>query len=51
MTVLPSMNWLFLRGLTREQRHWGPFRDVFARDYPGAKVHCLDLPGTGTERH
>ena len=43
------MNWLFIRGLAREQRHWGDFREVFAREVAGARVHALDLPGTGTE--
>lgn len=44
------MHWLFLRGLAREQRHWGSFPAVFERRVPGARVHCLDLPGAGTER-
>jgi pimeloyl-ACP methyl ester carboxylesterase len=43
------MNWLFLRGLTREQRHWGRFKLIFERDFHGTQVYCLDLPGTGTE--
>ena len=43
------MHWLFLRGLAREQRHWGSFPEVFARRVPGSRVHCLDLPGAGTE--
>lgn len=42
------MNWLLLRGLAREQRHWGSFPEAFARAL-GVRVHCLDLPGTGTE--
>ena len=45
------MNWLLLRGLAREQRHWGPFPDVFRarlQQDSAARVHCLDLPGTGT---
>jgi pimeloyl-ACP methyl ester carboxylesterase/alpha-ketoglutarate-dependent taurine dioxygenase len=45
------MDWLFLRGLSREQRHWGAFPDVFCATNPEARVHCLDLPGTGTEVH
>jgi pimeloyl-ACP methyl ester carboxylesterase/alpha-ketoglutarate-dependent taurine dioxygenase len=44
------MHWLFLRGLAREQRHWGAFPETFARRVPGSRVHCLDLPGAGTER-
>src|SRR4051794_33139272 len=46
----PSSNWLFIRGLGREQGHWGSyFPRVFAELNPGARVHCVDLPGTGTE--
>ncbi|HEY8086659.1 MAG TPA: alpha/beta hydrolase, partial [Polyangiaceae bacterium] len=47
------MNWLFLRGLSREQRHWGSFPALFKRVVPASgaptRVWCLDLPGTGTE--
>lgn len=43
------MNFLLLRGLSREQRHWGAFRETLASRVPGARVFCLDLPGTGTE--
>lgn len=41
--------WLFLRGLSREARHWLPFPETFEREVPGARVHLLDLPGAGTE--
>jgi len=41
--------WLFVRGLSREARHWLPFPEHFERDVPGASVHLLDLPGAGTE--
>lgn len=43
------MNWLLLRGLIRESRHWAGFVERFERDIPGAKVHTLDFPGIGTE--
>lgn len=39
--------WVFLRGLTRECRHWGSFPETFQRDIPGATVHRIDLPGNG----
>ncbi|MBR0567982.1 alpha/beta hydrolase [Azoarcus sp. L1K30] len=39
--------WIFLRGLTREQRHWGHFIDTFRRTLPSADVVTLDLPGNG----
>jgi pimeloyl-ACP methyl ester carboxylesterase len=44
------MNWLLLRGLIREQRHWKGFPDVFGATVDGAKVFCLDHPGIGTEQ-
>ncbi len=44
-----ATRWLFLRGLSREARHWLPFPEHFERDVPGARVHVLDLPGAGTE--
>jgi pimeloyl-ACP methyl ester carboxylesterase len=43
------VNWLLLRGLAREQRHWGEFPAVLARTRAGDRVHCLDLVGAGTE--
>lgn len=43
------MNWLLLRGLAREQRHWGDFLPILGARLEGDGVHCLDLPGTGTE--
>lgn len=38
--------WVLLRGLTREVRHWGEFPHRLEARL-GAKVHCLDLPGNG----
>ena len=45
-----KMNWLFLRGLSRELGHWGNAFDVFEQTNPGMKVHGLDYAGIGTER-
>lgn len=45
------MNWIFLRGLVRESRHWAGFPERFEREVPGAKAHMIDLPGIGTEAH
>lgn len=42
------MNWILLRGLTREQGHWGDFRRQLGLRFPGHRFHCIDLPGTGT---
>ena len=39
--------WIFLRGLTRESRHWGDFPEIFCHAIPGAQVHTPDLPGNG----
>lgn len=47
--MFAPMDWLLLRGLSREQRHWGAFPEVFRAAAPGARIHLLDLPGTGTE--
>jgi pimeloyl-ACP methyl ester carboxylesterase len=45
------MHWLILRGLSREQRHWGEFPAALRAVSDGAQVLLLDLPGAGTERH
>lgn len=39
--------WIFLRGLTREARHWGDFPALFSSIVSGAQVHMPDLPGNG----
>ena len=39
--------WVLLRGLTRDQRHWGAFAQTFAATVPAARVITLDLPGNG----
>lgn len=43
------MRWLFLRGLVREARHWGPFPARFAQAVGAPAPWALDLPGVGTE--
>jgi pimeloyl-ACP methyl ester carboxylesterase len=42
--------WILLRGLMREQRHWGDFPATLARALPGANIVTPDLPGNG-RRH
>lgn len=42
--------WVLLRGLMREQRHWGDFPAQLGMALPGATVITLDLPGNGA-RH
>jgi pimeloyl-ACP methyl ester carboxylesterase len=46
------MKWVFLRGLVREQRHWGGFTQLFASEMglSMGDIMPLDLPGIGTER-
>ena len=43
--------WVLLRGLTREQGHWGCFpaelAAAMANTLPGACIVCVDLPGAG----
>jgi pimeloyl-ACP methyl ester carboxylesterase len=39
--------WIFLRGLTREARHWGDFPAIFRDTLADARVVALDLPGNG----
>lgn len=41
-------NWILLRGLTREARHWGGFADLLRREIPDAEVIAPDLPGNGS---
>ncbi|MGK5079862.1 alpha/beta fold hydrolase [Janthinobacterium sp. HLX7-2] len=43
-------NWVLLRGLMREQRHWGDFPATLARALPNANIITPDLPGNG-QRH
>jgi pimeloyl-ACP methyl ester carboxylesterase len=43
-----ATTWVLLRGLVREQRHWGGFPEQFRAANPGASVVTLDLPGNGT---
>lgn len=42
---------LLLRGLSREQRHWGGLPARFQQHYPEATIHCVDLPGNGQHNH
>lgn len=42
------MKWLILRGLTRDQRHWGSFPQTMSAAL-GTEVVCIDAPGFGTE--
>lgn len=46
MDVKPK-NLLLLRGLAREERHWGVFPKLLEEKLPGVKCHFLELPGVG----
>lgn len=50
MDVKPQ-NWLLLRGLAREERHWGAFPQMLQEQAPHLKVHFLELPGVGKKAH
>lgn len=41
------MNVLFIRGLTRETRHWRGLPEKYQTKYPEHKVYSIDLPGAG----
>ncbi|RBP33267.1 pimeloyl-ACP methyl ester carboxylesterase [Marinobacter pelagius] len=41
------MHWILLRGLTREQAHWGDFPAALQSAFPSHRFHAVDLPGTG----
>lgn len=43
--------WIFLRGLGRNQGHWGPFLNEFKDQFPNDHIELLDLAGSGTEAH
>lgn len=41
-------NWIFLRGLTRGNIHWGDFESIFKKHCPNSNLEFLELPGNGT---
>lgn len=43
--------WIFLRGLTRESRHWGEFIGQFQQALPHQTLVTLDLAGNGRLNH
>jgi pimeloyl-ACP methyl ester carboxylesterase len=43
-------SWILLRGLMREQRHWGRFPGQLSQQLPDAHIITPDLPGNG-EHH
>lgn len=45
---MTSPTFVLLRGLTREQRHWGNFPQQLLQHFPNARVITPDLPGNGS---
>lgn len=43
--------WIFLRGLTRESRHWGGFVEEFRSVFPGQTIVPIDFAGNGLQNH
>jgi pimeloyl-ACP methyl ester carboxylesterase len=41
---------VLIRGLLREQRHWGSFLNQLITHFPKRQIICIDLAGTG-KRH
>ncbi|MBE0469236.1 MAG: alpha/beta hydrolase [Methyloprofundus sp.] len=39
---------VLIRGLLREQRHWGEFTPLLAQQFPAAEIVTLDIPGNGS---
>lgn len=44
---MESINWVLVRGLSREAAHWGAFPDILTRQTRADHVVALDLPGAG----
>lgn len=40
-------SWILLRGLVREQRHWGEFPGIFQQHFPSDNIILYDFPGNG----
>lgn len=41
-------NWIFLRGLTRGNIHWGVFPELFLKANSNAQVEYREIPGNGS---
>lgn len=44
-----QLNWVLIRGLSRETRHWGQFLEKLKEYYPQSKITVMELPGVGTK--
>lgn len=45
---MKSKNWVLLRGLIRDQRHWGAFLPMFRKAFVNDRVITIDFPGVGS---
>lgn len=43
------LNWVLIRGLSREKRHWGRFPELLQKAYPNSQIVVIELPGVGTK--
>lgn len=43
------LNWILVRGLSRETRHWSKFPAKLQEKYPDSLIRVLELPGVGTK--
>ncbi len=43
-----STPWIFLRGLTRGNVHWGDFPKLFQKQNPDIEFELLEIPGNGS---
>jgi len=46
-TIKKSIPFVLIRGLFREQRHWGEFPVLLSKAFPEADIICVDIPGAG----
>lgn len=43
------LNWILIRGLSREKRHWARFPELFQDAYPDSLIKVIELPGVGSK--
>lgn len=46
-----KLNWILVRGLARETRHWADFPSKLKDRYPESIIEVLELPGVGKKAH
>lgn len=48
---MSSAQFILIRGLLREARHWGDFSHQLQQQFPNVQIIALDLPGNGQLNH